>query len=154
MYHAFLHIILLAQKHLLSLVQVHTHRMQEHYCTYKVRYSNFLAMKMVVFRASCHRNTALAWETWQKEKSTYKILWILEVKDIVASHGDHKDLIKGIIWEASAVMLYPFKLYSRGMSYSITENASLKVGWRYRRLQYHYMAHSQWNVNSCNRIYY
>lgn len=55
-----LHIILPAQKHLLSLVQLCTYMIQGHYCTWKVRYSNFLAMKMVAFRASCHRNICLS----------------------------------------------------------------------------------------------
>lgn len=60
MYHTFVHNILPEQKHLLSLVQLHTYMIQGHYCTCKVRYSNFLAMKMVAFRASCHRNICLS----------------------------------------------------------------------------------------------
>lgn len=60
MFRTFVHIVLPAQKHSLSLVLLHTHMVQEHYSTCKVRYLNFLAMEMVAFRASCHRNICLS----------------------------------------------------------------------------------------------
>lgn len=79
MYHTFVHMILPAQNRFLSLVRLCTHMIQGHYCTCKVRYSSFLAMKTVAFRANCDKSICLPWEIPQKEKLMYEILWILEI---------------------------------------------------------------------------
>lgn len=80
MYHIFVHTILPAWKHLLSLVHLHTYMIQGHYCTCKVRYSSFLAIKTVAFRASYDKNIYLPWEIQQREKLMYEILWTLEIE--------------------------------------------------------------------------